>query len=146
MRRVAIVTGANSGIGAATAEALANRDVAVVVAYKQVPVWDTTGTPAGYNDLRMVSGEVVASSINDAGGQAVAFEADLLEEDSACALFEFAEASFGSVDILVHNASGWLRGDSFRAGVVDGAGRTSGSVTAELFDRTFGVDAGLGHC
>jgi 3-oxoacyl-[acyl-carrier protein] reductase len=142
--RVAIVTGANSGIGAATAVALARNDTDVVVAYKQVPVWDDTATPAKYNEARMISGEVVASMINDSGGRAAAIDADLLEAKSAGTLFNFAQESFGPVDILVHNASGWLRGDSFTAGVVDEAGRTSAEVNDELIDRTFGVDARAG--
>ncbi len=144
MRRVAIVTGANSGIGAATAVTLASDDVAVVVAYKQVPVRDTTGTPERYNASRMVSGEEVAASIRDSGGRAAAIDADLLDAQSARILFDFAEEVFGAVDILVHNASGWLRGDSFVAGHVDEAGRTSAEVDGELIDLTFGVDARAG--
>jgi 3-oxoacyl-[acyl-carrier protein] reductase len=144
VRRVAIVTGANSGIGAATGVALARNDTSVIVAYKQVPVWDDTGTPARYNESRMTSGDLVASMINDSGGQAAAIDADLLESESARLLFDFAQESFGPVDILVHNASGWLRGDSFTAGGVDEAGRTSADVNDELVDRTFGVDARAG--
>lgn len=144
MGRVALVTGANSGIGAATAMQLAKDDVAVIVAYRQVPVWDETGTPESYNKGRMTSGHVVASRINDLGGRAVAIDADLLEAGSARTLFEFAEDSLGPVDILVHNASGWLRSDSFVVGVVDDAGRVSAEVSEELFDLTFGVDARSG--
>jgi len=144
VRHVAIVTGANSGIGAATAAQLAADGTAVVVAYKQVPVLDTTGTPLSYNENRMVSGEKVADSIRSAGGRAVAIDADLLDALSAQVLFDFAEESFGPVDILVHNASGWLRGDSFLANRVDEAGRTSTEVVGELIDLTFGVDAKAG--
>ncbi len=144
MRHVAIVTGANSGIGAATAAQLAGDGIAVVVAYKQVPVLDTTGTPPTYNQNRMVSGEEVVASICDRGGQAAPIEADLLDARSAGVLFDFAEQAFGPVDILIHNASGWLRGDSFVADRVDEAGRTSVEVDGELIDRTFGVDARAG--
>jgi 3-oxoacyl-[acyl-carrier protein] reductase len=45
------------------------------------------------------------------------------------------------VDILINNATGWAAGDSFIAGGVDPAGRRTATLTAELFDRTFGVDA-----
>jgi 3-oxoacyl-[acyl-carrier protein] reductase len=141
---VAIVTGANSGIGAATAEQLARDGIAVVVAFKRVPVLDATGTPPSYNENRLVSGEKVVAAIRDAGGRAAPIEADLLDARSAQLLFDFAEDSFGPVDILIHNASGWLRGDSFVPDRVDEAGRTSTEVDGELIDLTFGVDAKAG--
>jgi len=144
MQHVAVVTGANSGIGAATAAQLASDGIAVVVTYKQVPVLDTTGTPTTYNENRMVSGDKVAASIRDAGGMAAAIEADLLDAASAQVIFDFAQQSFGPVDILVHNASGWLRGDSFVANRIDEAGRASAEVAGELIDLTFGVDAKAG--
>lgn len=144
MESVAVITGANSGIGGATAETLARRGVSIVVAYKQVPIRDTTGTPEVYNANRMISGEIVAARIRDQGGKAAALEADLLDGRSARILFDFAEESFGPVDILVHNASGWLRGDSFVTGTIDEAGRTPGKVDGELIDLTFGVDARAG--
>jgi 3-oxoacyl-[acyl-carrier protein] reductase len=144
VRHVAIVTGANSGIGAATAAQLASDGVAVVVAYKQVPVLDTTATPPSYNENRMVSGQEVVTSIRDSGGWAAAIDADLLDARSVHILFDFAEEFFGPVDILVNNASGWLCGDSFVAGRVDEAGRTSIEVNGDLIDRTLGVDARAG--
>jgi 3-oxoacyl-[acyl-carrier protein] reductase len=124
--------------------ALAGNGSAVIVAYKQVPVWDTTGTPESYTEARMTSGQRIVSGINDSGGQAAAIDADLLKAESASAVFDFAEEAFGPVDILVHNASGWLRSDSFTAGTVDAAGRTSAQVDEELIDLTFGVDARAG--
>lgn len=141
---MAIVTGANCGIGAATAKLLASRQVAVLVAYRQVPVWDSTGTPESYNENRMISGDQIAQEIRSLGGRAVALDVDLLEEGSARLVFDFAEDSLGPVDILVHNASGWLRGDSFVSGQVDQAGRTSSEITDELIDLTLGVDAKAG--
>jgi len=66
---VAIVTGANGGIVAATAAELARNGSAVVVAYKQVPVLDTTATPSIYNENRMVSGEEVVVAIRESGGR-----------------------------------------------------------------------------
>ena len=116
----------------------------MVVAYEQVPVLDTTATPPRYNENRMISGEVVVTSIRDSGGLAVAIDAELLDAQSAHILFDFAEESLGPVDILVNNAWGWLRGDSFVAGRVDDAGRTSTEVNGDLIDRTFGVDARAG--
>ena len=50
----------------------------------------------------------------------------------------------GAVDIVINNATGWSSGDSFVAGNLDPVGRGTPEVTAELFDRTFGVDARAG--
>jgi 3-oxoacyl-[acyl-carrier protein] reductase len=89
----------------------------------------------------MRSGEEVSERINAAGGRAVAVEADLLDATTPALLFDRAEAELGPVDIVINNATGWASGDSFAAGGLDPAGRTTPEMTAELFDRTFGVDA-----
>lgn len=138
---VAIVTGANHGIGAATAERLAGDGTAVLVTYLRSRVADDDGTPERYQASRMTDGEAVAARIRAAGGRAIAVEADLLDPATPARLFDLAEAELGPVDVLINNATGWLCGDSFRSGTTDPAGRTTAAVTAELFDRTFGVDA-----
>lgn len=141
---VAIVTGANHGIGAATAARLAADGVAVVVAYWRSRVRDDDGTPVRYQQNRMRSGDEVVGRITAAGGRAVAAECDLLLPAAPAELFGLAETAFGPVDIVVNNATGWVSGDSFTAGVLDPAGRTAAAVTAELFDQNFGVDARAG--
>lgn len=138
---VAIVTGANHGIGAATAERLAAGGVAVLVAFLRSSVRRDPGTPERYHANRFANGETVAARIRAAGGRAVALEADLLDPATPAALMDLAERELGPVDILVNNATGWAAGDSFTAGSLDAAGRTTALVTAELFERTFGVDA-----
>ncbi len=139
--RVAIVTGANHGIGAATAELLAERGASVVVAFLRSRVATDPGTPERYNQMRMTDGCAVAERISASGGRAIAIDADLVDDATPALLFDRAEAEFGPVDILVNNATGWAAGDSFVAGNHDPVGRTTRSVTADLFDRTFGVDA-----
>jgi 3-oxoacyl-[acyl-carrier protein] reductase len=138
---VAIVTGANHGIGAATAERLAGDGVAVLVTYLRTPVATNEGTPEQYWRNRMIDGELVVDRIRAAGGRAVAAEADLLDPATPAALFDLAERELGPVDVLVNNATGWQSGDSFTAGVLDPVGRTAPAVSADLIDRTFGVDA-----
>lgn len=144
MQHIAIVTGANHGIGAATAERFAADGIAVVVTYLRSRVAHDPATPERYQQNRMRSGEEVVARITIAGGRSIAIEADLLDASTPAMLFDLAESEFGPVDIVINNATGWASGDSFAAGGKDGAGRETPGVTAELFDRTFGVDARAG--
>jgi 3-oxoacyl-[acyl-carrier protein] reductase len=86
--RVAIVTGASRGIGAAIAERLAAGGIAVVVNYAR-------GKDAA---------EQVVKRIEAAGGRALAAQGDIAGADTAAALFDAAERAFGGADILVNNA------------------------------------------
>ena len=144
LQHVAIVTGANHGIGAATAERFAADGIAVVVTYLRGRVTQDPATPERYQENRMRSGDEVVARIIAAGGRAIAVEADLIDAATPATLFDRAEAEFGPVDIVINNATGWASGDSFAAGDHDPAGRKTPAVTAELFDRTFGVDARAG--
>jgi len=113
----------------------------VVVTGWRSRVDDNANTPAQYNINRMRAADETAAEIRAKGGAAAAIEADLLEAGSTILIFDFAEATFGPVDILVNNATGWACGDSFLPGRLDPAGRTTAPVTPEVFDKTFGVDA-----
>lgn len=85
--KVAIVTGAGTGIGEAVAHKFAYEGAVVVV-----------------NGLPGDPVKDVANEINKRGGTAVAFEADVAEEEGARACVERAIADFGKLDILVNNA------------------------------------------
>ena len=135
---VALVTGANQGIGAATAVALGRRGTAVLVAYFRPG--DDAGQPDEYNRLRRGDAADVVAEIERAGGRAYAVEADLRDPESPARLFDAAEERLGPVDILVNNASGWVQ-DSFKAVDVDRFGRPMQQVTAETFQQQFAVDA-----
>jgi 2-hydroxycyclohexanecarboxyl-CoA dehydrogenase len=93
--RVAIVTGAASGIGQATALRLAGEGAAVVIA-------DVNGQGAAD----------VAETISGLGGRALALEVDVTDAPGVKAMVEQAIGAFGRVDILVSNA-GWDRAGPF---------------------------------
>ena len=136
----AIVTGANHGIGAATAQALAQRGCAVLCTFLRVDDPDDPGTPQAYRDHRAQDATAVVARIRDGGGRAAAVEADLSDPATPVMLFDTAEKQFGPVDILVNNATGWLA-DTFAAASADRLGRSLQPVTAQTWTRQFTVDA-----
>jgi NADP-dependent 3-hydroxy acid dehydrogenase YdfG len=85
--KVAVITGASSGIGEATAEALAAEGASVVIAAR-----------------RRERLEDLVERISGDGGKAVAVECDITDEEQAHGLIRQAKDEFGRVDILVNNA------------------------------------------
>jgi 3-oxoacyl-[acyl-carrier protein] reductase len=136
----AIVTGANHGIGAATATALARQGCRVLCTFLRVEDAPDPGTPQAYRDGRARHGEHVAARIRAEGGRAIAIEADLSDPDAPAILFDAAEAKLGPVDILVNNATGWLA-DTFTPEGADRHGRSLQQVTAASWRQQFTVDA-----
>jgi 3-oxoacyl-[acyl-carrier protein] reductase len=138
--RVALVTGANHGIGAATAAELAALGADVAVTYLRFDEEDgAEGRPPEYAQARRSGHDAVAAAIEAAGRRCLAVEADLRDPHVPAGVFDRVEAGLGPVSILVHNASGW-RADTF--GTTDGGG--DNAVTASTFDAQFLVDARAG--
>ena len=135
-----MVTGANHGIGAATARALARSGCAVLCSYLQVDDPPDPGTPQTYRDHRGQDATAVVAAIRAEGGRAFAVAADLSDPAAPAVLFDTAEEQLGPVDILVNNASGWLA-DTFAPAGADRLGRSLAPVTAQTWARQFGVDA-----
>jgi hypothetical protein len=84
----ALVTGANHGIGAATAEALASCGASVLLAYWSLDDRVNTGAPEAYRQDRAASADDVVDRIRAAGGRATAVESDLTDPHSATRLFD----------------------------------------------------------
>lgn len=85
--KVAIVTGAASGMGKAIARRYAKEGASVVVA-----------------DMNLAGAESVATEIGGDGGQAVAVQVDVRDQAQAQAMVQTAVDRFGGLDILVNNA------------------------------------------
>jgi 3-oxoacyl-[acyl-carrier protein] reductase len=137
--RVALVTGANQGIGAATAYALAEEGAAVFVTYFRLAGGDDPSLPAEYDKVRARSADHVVDGIRAAGGDADGMEADLTDPATPARLFDRAEAALGPVEILVNNASGWLA-DTFLPDRTDRFGRKLRPVDAASHGQQFAVD------
>jgi 2-hydroxycyclohexanecarboxyl-CoA dehydrogenase len=108
--QVAIVTGAASGIGKATAVRLADEGASVLIA-----------------DLNSDGAAAVAATICEQGGRAVAFGVDVTDAPAVRAMTEHARQALGRVDILVSNA-GWDRAGPFA------------DTDEELWDRVIAIN------
>ena len=109
--KVAVVTGASKGIGAAIARALAAEGASVVVNY--------ASSKAG--------ADTVVAAITAAGGKAVAVGGDVSKKAEAQGIIDAAIKTYGRLDILVNNS-----------GVYEFA--PIEEVTEELFHRTFNIN------
>ena len=87
--KVALVTGASRGIGAAVARDMADHDAAVVINYIQ----------------SKDKAEAIKNDIIAAGGRAIAFQADVRDRTAVDSMVAAAEEELGPIDILVNNAN-----------------------------------------
>ena len=86
--RVAIVTGASRGIGAAIAERLAADGFSVLINFAN----------------NATAAEVLVHKIESSGGRAITAQADVSNSTDVARMFDAAEAAYGGVDVLVNNA------------------------------------------
>lgn len=91
----AVITGSSRGIGAATAQLIAARGAGVVINYRQ----------------KAPRANKVVGEIQKASGRAVAVGADITEAEGAQSLVDAARENFGSLNLLILNASGGMESD-----------------------------------
>jgi 3-oxoacyl-[acyl-carrier protein] reductase len=135
---VALITGGNHGIGAATAKVLAKCGASVLISY--LTIIDPDDYPAEYRANRAKDAREILASIHAFGGHAVAQEADLREVSAISELFNIAETEFGPIDILINNATGWVA-DTFVPDRKHVTGMGSAKLNAATHDQAFSVDA-----
>ena len=112
MSKLVLITGSSRGIGAATALLAARQGYTVAVNYA----------------ANSLAADAVVRQIRQAGGQAMAVQADVADEAQVVAMFEKIDAQFGRLSALVNNA-----------GVVDQTTRVD-AITLPRLRRMFEVN------
>ena len=111
--KVCIITGGNSGVGAATAKMFAKEGAKVVITARRVDKLDD-----------------VAAQIRAAGGEVLAVRCDVSKEEDVVAMVKAAVDAFGTVDVLVNNA-----------GVVEEGLKPIDKCTLEDVEKVYAINA-----
>jgi NAD(P)-dependent dehydrogenase (short-subunit alcohol dehydrogenase family) len=119
--RVAVITGAGSGQGAAAARLFTSEGAAVVVA-----------------DINEETGKQVTAELTEAGAQAAFARCDVSDAAQVQAMINLATSQFGRLDVLYNNAGLWFSAQgNYRPGITDAP---SPLLEENIWDRTLNVN------
>ncbi len=149
--QVVLITGANHGIGAATAKAFAAQGSKVFIAYYRAVCRYSEeeleqareagiGGDALYCAMQQQTAEPLVQQIRAQGGIAAAHDADLANPDNIPRLFDLCEAELGPVEILVNNHTHCAL-ETFDPALVTDEGSGVHLTTAASIDAHFAINA-----
>lgn len=149
--KVILITGANHGIGAATARAFAAQGAKVFITFYRVPCRYSEqalaqaldagiGGDKLYCAIQQRTADALVDDIRARGGTAVAYEADLADPDNIPLLFDRCEAELGPVDVLVNNHTYCVL-ETFDPARVTDEGSGVRLLTVPVIDAHFAINA-----
>lgn len=149
--KVVLITGANHGIGAATAKAFSAQDAKVFITYYRDECRyseeelekarkERIGGDMLYRAMQQQSADSLVDHIRSQGGVAIAHEADLAKPDNIPKLFDLCETELGAVDILVNNHTYCVL-ETFDPGLATSEGFGVSLTSATSIDAHFAINA-----
>ncbi len=146
-----LITGANHGIGAATAKAFARQEAKVFISYYRPPSQYTeeefaearekgVGGKTLYSAMQNQAPDVVIQEIKSIGGVAKAYEIDLENPENIRVLFDTVEKELGPVDVLINNHTHCVQ-ETFDPSLVRDEGFSIAVTSAESIDKHFAINS-----